>query len=468
MIYFWLTAGLFLPVAIGWLSISLLQAKTPVLLNREKIALSFLLGPAAAMFITFLAHITGLVSLSLAGFLSVQLMTVLILGLLWWFFARSKNKAAVSFFCRKYPVWVNAGVIILMVWMAVKLAAGFGLLTMTPVYHDDVFNNWNMRGKIYYMEKEVVLDLEVGTQTGTVSRLGVGSYPPFIPMFKAWLADLNGDWDEGLVNSIHFVWYLAVLALMYFFLRRFMPLPLAAFGMYVLSSLPLYQVHGSSPYIDVYFSGLLLAIAFCLHQGFKAENKVSLRSWWNIAALTTGLLTFTKNEGVAIYLPAALIVIGLGLFWRFYKKEINLRSAAFHLVYYGLIAAVVFLPWLIYKIVNGLTFGNAKSVSLTDLSYHADVLPAVWNSTFFMGNWLLLPALFLILIVIRWKQSIKIWVPLLFVLIAYLAQLFIYMFTPLATEAVHLTGYSRGLIQLMPIMVFIVVWHLNELIKIRD
>jgi hypothetical protein len=338
---------------------------------------------------------------------------------------------------------------VLGLWVVVKITAGTFLLTALPPFHDDVINNWNFRGKVLYYAQELTLTLNRGY--GVVEDKMVSSYPPSIPLLKADYAAVAGQWSEPLVNAMHMLWYVYALVLLYCALRWHTTRGWALLGTYILSSLPLYLVHGAVAYADLWLSiHVLLALSFLL-RALKEEHAKRRTALFTLFSFTTALTVFTKNEGLALYLPALTLLFLAAM----YKERARMRP----ILTYVILTGSVTLPWLVYKWVHALSFGNAKPVSLLDSSWHEGVLSAIWLNTFFEGNWLLLFPLFLALLVIGWKKILRTPLALIigFLSLVYFFQVFLFLFTILAPEALFQTGYGRGVIQLLPGIVLVAV-----------
>ena len=356
------------------------------------------------------------------------------------------------------------------------------ILLGTPPYFDDVYNNWNFRGKVFYETGQLTLALP-SVNDGVDIAGGVSSYPPTVPLFKTWLATLNGEWHEGLINLPHHLWYLCSLALVYCFLRRRTGVGWSLLGVYGLSSLPLYTFHASAAYADVFLAAHILA----------ALSLLTIPKAHRVAGLALGLLVFTKNEALAIHLPALVLAIVLvSLLKKTFGSGPSASSGGSgsdslpepgpgpvvsRKLVQSCCVSLMFIgaPWLFFKFIHSLSFGNAKAVSGLAISFDPTVLKAFFINTFLEGNWNVLPILFIMLSL--WYALSFLHktdpgpgpgpTPLLFLYIAtvIVAQITIYSFTSLATEAVNQTGIARGFIQIVPIIVIITCLQLQRILK---
>jgi hypothetical protein len=236
----------------------------------------------------------------------------------------------------------------------------------------------------------------------------------------------------------------------------------SALGAFILTSIPLFFIHGAAAYGDLFLSlHLFLAVSLLFH-AVQSEGAQRL-SFLRLGAFATALLVFTKNEALLLHLPPiAVLVIGSLFLARFSSRE--KRTAL--LSYIGWMSALL-VPWLLFKWSYGLAFGNAKGVSGLSLEWHPEVLPVIWANTLFEGNWIFLPILFVGLIIARFRKVIGSSLSILvgFFFMVWLGQLPIYTLTPLYIEALMQTGYARGIIHLIPVVVMATTLLLHDVLK---
>ncbi|MFA6523179.1 MAG: hypothetical protein WCS85_02320 [Candidatus Peribacteraceae bacterium] len=448
--------GIALPTVCGWLLLRLLEGKTPVLLRMERWALGFLAGLMLTMSATFLGAVAGL-PLSLPLFLGVQIVLVLALiagcklsfGI--WFPSAPPSSLPPS---GRVPRWAAVLLMLLGVWTAAKICVGGVLLVSTPPRFDDTVKNWNLRGKIFFTTH--ALDTSVAPEEQDILG-GLRSYPPGVSLAKTWLSLLAGQWNEGLANSIHIVWFFTVLLLLYSLLRRCVTTPWALFGVYLLTSLPLFMIHGVSAYADVFLSAHVLAAVGLLFLAVREEDAARRRTFLRLDALMLALLPLTKNEGLVLYLPILLMLLMGCLFFLQRRQRLSTRELCLNILGFAGTIAVLALPWLAYKWLNGFTFGNAKALTGLAVSWNPLALQAIAVMLFFEGSWLLMVPLLALLLL--FGRRIAFTQPLLvltfFLCGAFLVQILLFTVTALANEALYQTGFGRGLIHLMPVAVLL-------------
>lgn len=450
-----LPVGLLLPTVCGWLTLTLLERDHPVLQSLERWTLSTVFGLTLTMYLSFITHILGIIRFTFMGLLAVQIVTVLVLGLVWMRMRVLWTPSPLPVPPASPPLSraVKMALILLLVWTVLKLLGGFVALTGTPPYEDDVFNNWNMRGKLFFLTQELSLGYEAGNET--LSTGGVHSYPVTVPLTKTWLASLAGEWDEGLVNSVHFVWFLAALSLVYCALRRRVSRAWALCGIYALCSLPLYFMHGTIAYADIFLSVHVFAALSLLYGALQSTNQAHRLTFLRLSALAAGLLVFTKNEALLMHFPVLGVLILSSLWWMRKTGALGNRELRSSLLHYLIFIGIVLIPWVLFKWAHNLNFGNAKSVSALTIAWQPNVARSITINTFFEGNWIFLFPFLIFMLLIRRKEAFRSPAVLFstFFLTVLLGQLPLYFFTGLSTEAVNQTGYARGLVQLAPVAI---------------
>ncbi|OIO53480.1 hypothetical protein AUJ46_04745 [Candidatus Peregrinibacteria bacterium CG1_02_54_53] len=462
-----LLVGIALPSLSGWLLVRLCEGNHPVLLRLERWAIGFLLGITATMFVTFLAHIAGLILFTRWGFLSVQIAMTTLLTLARFFqWKLSPRTTAPS--AAKSPTanrWLILLLVLLTLWTLAKIAFGSFILVSMPSYFDDTLKNWNYRAKIFAFTQTLDIDTSANGEADVLS-----SYPPTVPLFKASLAALKGGWDEGLVNSVHILWLLAALALLYGALRHRIGWQWSLLGTYLLASLPLYFFDGLNAYADVFLSGHLLAAGALLTHGLTEHDASRRQSWLRLFGLTVGLLVFTKNEALVLYLPLLLAVFGGGLIFLRHQGRMTLGAARTVTVWTIGWLLVIGVPWVAFKWAHGLSFGNAKAITSSySFGWQPGVPYVLWVNTFFEGNWHLLFPLLLLLLVVARKHLLRSAItPLVLIVLAALGlQIALFLFTSLSTEALKQTGLARGFVQLAPLVVMLVTFLARDVVKGR-
>lgn len=460
MIALALLIGVLLPTLTGWCVLTALEGKTRVLLPLERWVMGAMMGMTLTMLLTFALHAGIGLPLNRSGFLILQSTSLLLAACAALWRGRGALAPHVSSTSLSRTTWILLTMVAL--WMSVKiLLTSITFLLLTPTFLDDTLDNWNLRGKVFFVDQ--ALTLVMPGEDPLTSPMGVSSYPPAVPLSKTWLATLAGEWSDPLVNSIHLLWYLGALALVFFAIRRRLSFAWACLGTYLIGSLPLYLMHGSNPYADAFVSVHVFLAASLAFFGVTEGDPKKRLTFLRLGALAAGLLTFTKNEGLLVYLPPILLLLCFSL-WRTVRRgDMHKRDAIEVLGWYGGCLVLLGLPWLLFKWQHGLTFGNAKPFTSLGIGWQEGVAFAISINTFLEGNWLLLFPLLLLLLIAQWRRAFSSLLPLAgFFLIVYVGQGLLFFFTGLSTEALRQTGYARGLVHLTPTIVLLTTLLLEQ------
>jgi hypothetical protein len=355
--------------------------------------------------------------------------------------------------------WGKITLGILVVWTVIKLIAGAYDLTMVPTYWDDSFNNWNMRAKLFYQTE--MLTLEIPNGNGAIqSAQGVGSYPPTVSMVKTWLSVVRGSFQEPLINSVHVVWLLGLLLGFFATCRRYLNRNWSLLALYGLVSLPLFLIHGSNPYADIFVAAHLFLTVMTVLGITRSTHAHELKIWLRLFGLALGLLIFTKNEALILHTPLLILAAAWALYDRTKATVISKDALPRSIAVASLFVLSFVLPWLGFKWINGLTFGNAKSVSGVSFVLNPQVARAIWFHFTHEPNWLLLPFVLPFFLIVSGKKGFEMPTGILALIacLSVIGQMTLFLIIPsLATEAIDQTGISRGLLQIAPIAMLLTV-----------
>jgi|GEM_PF-1913565 hypothetical protein len=467
------------PTVEGYLSLRILEGKNPVLWNIERVCAGFLLGCSLSGFIIFFAVLLG-VPLTFVGFLWIHIVIIAFL-LVIFIKLKKKKKIGKKIECdllvqaknlKKIPLWLKIIIFWLVIWTALKVFAGGYDILHAPSYWDDNYANWNMRAQVMYTEQNLMLHLNPNNPLYFGGR--AAGYPMTAYITRIWIAMVNGEWSDEVVNNVSFLWFISFLTIFFCSLYRTFrrdkkskhALVWTIFGVYVLVSLPLYLVHGTNPYIDVFMSGCLFMVLYWLLEWMQSKGNDS-NSWLNILGFAAAMMAYVKNEAILIFLPPLLLLF-VAASWRKIPTLIGRVQSMFRAVFPALL---VVIPWSIFKITHGLGFANNKSVGgVLDFVPDPYVPSAIFHDLMYTGSFSILFPLFLLIIFMSWNIWKKSYIGMLviFLLIVFVGEFCIYWFTDLATEALQHTGFGRGMIHIVPLIVFVGLWLIREIIGDKE
>src|SRR3989338_5693742 len=271
-----------------------------------------------------------------------------------------------------------------------------------------------------------------------------------------------GYWSDALVNSIHLVWFVSLLCLLFGALTRFLGAAFGFLGVYFLVSLPLFLIHGVNAYTDVLTGAQLFLPFLFLYEWVTAESRERQRTAPPPLSTFSAAMLFVKSEALLLFLPPLTLILGISA-WR---KSPSFSSFGKTMgIFLGMVSCIA-LPWIIFKSATGLEFGNAQAVGQFTLSPNPAVPSAIGNDLLYTGSYLLFFPVLLILLGLSHRTWLRNPVlPLVaFLAIVLLGEFLIYYLTPLAAEAIRHTGYGRGIVQLLPSLTFVAMLLLHSII----
>ena len=211
-------------------------------------------------------------------------------------------------------------------------------------------------------------------------------YPLHRVLLETWVMKWLTTFNELLPKMVFSLYFLSLLAIAYYALRRFVPRYWALFSTYLLASVPLLLYHSVVEYCDLelaYYASLGLIFLFLWLQ--QKEQK----HWLVFSALCVGAAPHIKTEGLPLTLLACFVLFIFLAADR--RAALRPRLVAFG-AYAGL-ALVPFLPWTIFKyLVNFSSNWGANPLLPVSAMPGKSLafLSEFWTSLIWLGNWNLL------------------------------------------------------------------------------
>ena len=454
LLILWSIIAYVITAILWYLSLNLLLKESSkwVFFRLEYFIYSFLVG---VIIIGWILSVYGIIGIPLSFFpLSIGII-IIAWSLLYY---NKKNKTLPEYRSLEWAkkssyakIFVFIGTFLLLI----KLWIGAVDITAIPTYQDDTFVNWNLRAKIFYERESLVLD----KNDTEFLWSGYRQYPMTASLYKTYIAIFSWWWHEGSANLPSFIFFIAVLGSIYFLIFRITKEILFSWlGVYMLISIPLYFIHGTSPYMDVFQSLYFLSAACFVFLFLRWEIS------WLPVAFMIGLLWYTKSEWLIIFTTAILAALFImQWFQKNHKKEgVNFLKILIVVIWIN-------LPFILFKLYFDLGFGNGNaSVSSTEVTLHTEIFYPLYRALFHGGSYNVFFFFFCILGVVF---LLKKWVPqtyrsseLFFVLagfIAFFIIIFIYLTTFTYQYVLDQTGINRSMMQIVPILVlqFIIFLH---------
>ena len=203
-----------------------------------------------------------------------------------------------------------------------------------PTYFSDSLKTWSAQGKSIFGEVNFSMDTN-SLEFLTRKLQLVIEYPLQLPIWRAVQGILNGEWNEVVSRADGFVFLLLItLIIGGAFWRLFEKKWIALTAILIVLSIPLQVWHATSGYADIAVEAYVLAAIAAF-----------IRKEWFLCGLFMAGAVFSKDDGLAIFLPGVLLaIITYHLF--FTRNTVTERLKSF--VRFG-IGFTFALPWIIFQ-----------------------------------------------------------------------------------------------------------------------
>jgi hypothetical protein len=302
-----------------------------------------------------------------------------------------------------------------------------------PTIFWDAYTLWNYKSKVIFF--------------GNFQELFHGEYrhyPLHVPLVRAWIAHVTGGWNDSFANLYSIVLFICLLSLVFSTLKRQTGPVRAIIFTFILSAVPVLVYNAMSGYADIVVAYYFFAATVMLYHWHRTGR--------NSLLVMTGILLstamFTKNEGIAIVLPAITAVFVFSLF-RSGKSGKHVAVAL------GCFAAslLFIIAWLVRS--NALSSIIAISGLRQGLpSFRTEGLRPLFEHLFLYGNYNLFWAGLFFVLAFRWKKivssdSVFFLVP---AAVAFVIILYVYLFTGNVEWLVSGTSINRTMLLVLPLL----------------
>lgn len=359
-----------------------------------------------------------------------------------------------------FSFWKKSIIIIISLRLLVKLFFWAVNIFSVPTYQDDTFVNWNYRTKVFFYRESLVLD---PTDKDFLWQW-YKQYPlwPYLP--RMYVLKLVGEWHEWYANIFSFLFFCCSLLLIFLIIYRLTSkIDYGLGALFLLSHVPLYYIHGTNPYFDLFLSVyFLMGVYMCYLYSRGHIN-------WIIFAVYISLLWFTKSEWLIIYISA--ILWAYLIYERLKQGKLLYTSSSIKKIIRPILVILgINLPFIVFKLLYWLWFWNGNaSVSETNFIMHREIFPGMYRAFFQRGNYGLLFHVFVLLWVMHMlKPPHKTRKPFLNIfflslLIAFSLVTFIYLTTFTYQYVVDQTWVNRSMMQMVNLIVVVIVLRIYSL-----
>lgn len=326
-----------------------------------------------------------------------------------------------------------------------------------PVEAYDVVTLYAIRSKIFYLSKSIPHDFFYNLSL----LFPHPDYPPNIPLSEVFVYLSLGNLNDQLVKIIFPIYFIAILCILYFGIRRFASHTHALLFTFILATVPQFNNFAVNAYHDIPLSYYCFAGTLFLLCWFKEKRNVG---FLYISAIMTALSAWTKNEGF-VYCMANLIL--LAVFLLMDRRHVKTRDVLNGFLYAGIILTIL-APWLWIKCSAHLVNSDIGSTTLSQLNMFKQsyriwpILYEYQRQVFGPKKWNIVWIAFILLMVMYRKKIFAedqkyITISLILVVAGYT---FTYLIGQDSIRHMVGTTWSRMLIHFLPLTVY---WMANLL-----
>ena len=226
-----------------------------------------------------------------------------------------------------------------------------------PTYHSDTLKYWSIVGKALYSGQNFSTnpeDINFLVRPLTLIR----DYPFQIPIYRAIEATFNFGWNEFVARCDGLVFFLILCGLVGSFFYELTNKRWISLGaVCIIASLPLQVWHAASGYADIAIEAYIAAVVISF-----------IRKEWLLCGLLMAGATWTKNDGLALFLPG---ILAAGIVYHVFSKRETWSEKIKQMGQF--IGGYAFaFPWLVYQAIYGVSVLNQFLIPFKeneDLSY---------------------------------------------------------------------------------------------------
>jgi len=436
-------------ITIGWSLLNIIFHKKNPFALFEKLAFSYGLGMGVVTLQFFIYHFLKIPSTRLT--LLIPWIPIAAAGL---FFI--KQPAPDAGRKERFSLFEK----LLLCGISFEVIFAFFKALIRPLESFDSIAIYAVRAKAIYLAGGIAPDFF----TKLTHSFPNPDYPLLIPISEAWVYTLMGGINDLLVKAIFPMYFLSILVIMYFFLKRFISRKFALIFTFLLATIPQLKHFATIGYAD-FALAFYYSIATMLLYLWMREKKTPVLL---ISALFMGFAVLTKNEGTALCLVNFLI---LSIF-----LAKNLKAPIIRQVFiYLFVAGIITIPWFALKLSAGmdneiLQFSSISLERLSDTFKNPGRIGVIFyefqKQFFGPKKWNILWILFFACLALNIKKAFSPNIKYMSLAILFILGLYggIYLFIPIDRPIQwHLgTTVSRLLLHFTPLIAFWLGLMTNE------
>ena len=157
----------------------------------------------------------------------------------------------------------------------------------------DSIGNFAFKAKMFFMERSIPYELFLNKSIDIQHP----DYPLFIPLSETWIYMFLGKWNDLMVKALFPMFFVALLIIFYFALKRVIGKRLALISAFFLATIPHFLNYATIGYADfalaMFYSASFLYLFLWISD--RRENKYLF-----LAGCLSILAVWTKNEGIML------------------------------------------------------------------------------------------------------------------------------------------------------------------------
>ena len=463
MMIIWIFLSTIISLILGYVIVNYID-KGNILWFRRKITLWYCLWTGLVGILLFLQGIMNIPYKGIYIWLGIALVigVFLFLNKNIWKKPAMPNLKSIFVNLKKWSMIDKILLSIFWVLFLYNVILWFVFVLQSPTYQDDAWGKWNLRAKVFFYQKSLVIDKTSDQYLWMFwwpydfekeKNMPLRSYPFWNNLQKMFVAEnmwFFQDESVNVINPVFFVFLiLAIMGLLSLLLKK---RGVISIGILLLT-FPYLFIHVTNPYVELFVSWYFtLATIFLFLTLQHKQHKQYMWLFW----LSLLCLLFTKKEGFASSLVLGFIY-GCSLLVDNYKHTKHLVKIIWEKFLLPLSPWIVFLVvWFGFLHYTGYAGIFLHHINEPGQSYfHSEIFSIFKIVIFEQGNYNLL-WLFWILSIVYYRKKIR-YTNIKYIFIAFLLN-FLLAFYALATtsflEAKTQVGINRAL---LPVSVLFVV-----------
>lgn len=331
-----------------------------------------------------------------------------------------------------------------------------------PMDSFDSIGNFAFKAKMFFTEGYVPYELFLNKSIDVQHP----DYPLFIPLSETWVYMFLGRWNDLLVKALFPMFFLALLVIFYFVLRRVIGKRLSLVSTFFLATIPHFVNYATIGYADFALTmySVISFLYIFLWISYKRENKYLF-----LAAPLAIFAVWSKHEGVFFLL---INLVLLTLFILLNRKEIT-KTELGGILCFLIVPVVLTFIWFVYFHMVGFSneFVNRETLHLSRAIRNLNRIPLVLyeyqKHIFGPKKWNISYLVFFLGLIFYFKMAFRDHFKYitLSVLLSFAGYGFFYLITPLEIRFHLQTAGSRLLIHFLPIAVFWIGYLAREILN---